>query len=142
MSDECFIDSNVWLYALVLRPGEEKRHATACRLIVHPARYVISEQVIAEVSSNLLHKAGMAEAPLQALVESFYQRCRVIAPGPALHRRGSGLRQRYRFSYWDSLIVAAALEAGCSTLYSEDMQHGLVVDEVLTVLNPFAASGS
>ena len=41
------------------------------------------------------------------------------------------------FSYWDSLIIAAALEAGCTTLYSEDLQHKQVIEGVLTILNPF-----
>ena len=49
---------------------------------------------------------------------------------------GKPVRSAHGFSYWDSLILAAALEAGCSTLYSEDMQHGQIVDESLTILNP------
>jgi len=47
------------------------------------------------------------------------------------------LHARYRFSYYDSLVIAAALSAGCTTLYSEDMQHGQVIDGRLTVINPF-----
>jgi predicted nucleic acid-binding protein len=45
--------------------------------------------------------------------------------------------ERYGFSHYDSLIVATALEAGCSTLYSEDMQHGQLIDNRLTIINPF-----
>ena len=52
------------------------------------------------------------------------------------HLRASRLRETASFSFWDSLIVAAALDAGCSTLYSEDMQHGQIVDGRLMIVNP------
>lgn len=102
-------------------------------------RYIVSEQVVAEVSANLLRKAGIEDAHLMRLVESFYGRCQVVTPGLDLHRHAHDLRGKYSLSYWDSLIVAAALEAGCNTLLTEDMQHGLVVEERLSVLNPLLA---
>jgi predicted nucleic acid-binding protein len=55
------------------------------------------------------------------------------------HETAWKLQARYRFSYFDSLIIAAALAAGCSTLYSEDMQHGQVIAGRLTISNPFLA---
>ena len=136
MSDKAFIDSNLWLYAFALRLGEEARHEQARALIEAPARYTISEQVIAEVSVNLLKKAHLPEDRLLGIVESFYVRCNVATLDITTHRAASRLRQAYGFSYWDSLIVAAALGAGCTTLYSEDMQHGRVIDDQLTILNP------
>lgn len=139
MSDKVFVDSNLWLYAFVLRPGEESKHVIARSLIEKPVRYVVSEQVIAEVSANLLRKAGIEGDHLMRLVESFYQRCHVVTPGLDLHRRAHGLRGKYSLSFWDSLIVAAALDAKCNTLLTEDMQHGLVVEGQLTVLNPLLA---
>ena len=139
MSDKAFVDSNLWLYAFALRPGEEARHERAKALIEAPVLYTISEQVIAEVSNNLLKKAQMQEDRLLAIIESFYVRCQVVAPDIAMHRAAGLLRQTYRFSFWDSLIVAAALETGCSILYSEDMQHGLQIDSRLTILNPLLA---
>jgi predicted nucleic acid-binding protein len=53
-----------------------------------------------------------------------------------MHLKASRLRTQHQFSYWDSLIVAAALEAGCSVLYSEDMQDGQVIDGRLSIRNP------
>jgi len=81
----------------------------------------------------------MAEPELKAIVASFYARCRVLGGSPETHRTASRLRTDHQFSYWDSLIVAAALEAGCSILYSEDMQHGQVIDDRLTIVNPLLA---
>ncbi|MDP2783620.1 MAG: PIN domain-containing protein [Sulfurimicrobium sp.] len=136
MSDKVFVDSNLWLYAFICRPGEESKHAMARELVEKPVRFIVSEQVIAEVSANLLRKAGIEDAHLMRLVESFYGRCQVVTPGLDLHRRAHGLRGKYHLSFWDSLIVAAALEAGCNTLLTEDMQHGLMVEDQLSVLNP------
>jgi predicted nucleic acid-binding protein len=52
-------------------------------------------------------------------------------------RKSAEIAIRYRFSNWDSLIIAAALLANCDILYSEDMQHGQTIDGALTVVNPF-----
>ena len=59
-----------------------------------------------------------------------------INPTPVLYERGLELRARYQFSFYDSLIISAALEAGCKTLYSEDLQHGQIIGQ-LTIVNPF-----
>ena len=142
MSDRTFVDSNVWLYALVLNPGEESRHRQARALIDVPLQRTISEQVIAEVSSNLLRKAKLSEERLLPVVESFYKRCRVISPHLGIHQSALQLRNRHRFSYWDSLIVAAALEGDCTTLYSEDLHHGLLIDHRLSIVNPFKTEPS
>ncbi|MDP2828806.1 MAG: PIN domain-containing protein [Sulfuricellaceae bacterium] len=139
MSDNAFVDSNIWLYAFFLRDGEEALHERAKALIEMPLRYVISDQVIAEVSSNLLRKASMAEGGLVEIVTSFYSRCHVVSPSHEMHLKASRLRTQHQFSYWDSLIVAAALEAGCSVLYSEDMQDGQVIDGTLSIRNPLTA---
>ncbi len=136
MRDSVFVDSNLWLYAFVLRPGEEVKHARALALLEARNRYTISTQVVSEVSVNLLRKAGMEEKSLLDIVEGFYRRCRVVNTDLECHRTASRLRSAHQFSFWDSLIVAAALEANCGMLYSEDMQHGQVIDQQLTILNP------
>ncbi|MCL2939252.1 MAG: hypothetical protein MGU50_23340 [Trichodesmium sp. MAG_R02] len=52
-------------------------------------------------------------------------------------KNASRLRQQYSFSFWDSLIIASALEAGVTLLYSEDMQDGILVAGTLEIINPF-----
>lgn len=136
MNDKIFVDSNIWLYAFISRPSEELKHAKASDLVEKPMCYVVSEQVIAEVSVNLLRKAKIADDHLMRVVESFYGRCQVVASNLELHRTAYRLRGKYSVSYWDSLILAAALAADCTTLFTEDMQHGLLVEGKLTVRNP------
>jgi predicted nucleic acid-binding protein len=53
------------------------------------------------------------------------------------HDRALALVERYGFSFYDALLIAAALHAGCSRLYSEDLQHGQLIDRQLRILNPF-----
>ncbi|MEL7523130.1 MAG: PIN domain nuclease, partial [Cyanobacteria bacterium J06553_1] len=66
-----------------------------------------------------------------------YNRCQVTSLNVTILLRASDLRSRYQLSFWDSLIVSSALTSKVSMLYSEDMQHGLIVAEQLTIINPF-----
>ena len=137
MSAEVFIDSNIWLYAFIKNPGEAHKHEQAGDIITMSADVVISPQVIAEVCNNLLRKGGMDETGVLAIIEDFYRHSHVHEMNLDCHRRASRLRLLHRFSFWDSLIVASALEAGCLRLLTEDMQHGQLIDDQLKVLNPF-----
>ncbi len=130
-----FIDSNIWLYALI-DAGDSHRRQRAVSLI-ESDNLVVTTQVINEVCVNLIRKAGMAESAVPGLIESFFRRCTVVTLDRRLMTDASRLRQEFGFSFWDGLIVAGALHEGCNRLFSEDMHHGLVVDGKLTVENPF-----
>ena len=58
-----------------------------------------------------------------------------------IHETGLTLAERYGFSIYDAMIAAAAIHAGCDTLWSEDMQHGMAIDEGLRIVNPFRVAG-
>jgi predicted nucleic acid-binding protein len=137
MSAKRFIDTNIWLYALFEPAGEDaEKHRLSAQLTLEETATAISEQVIAEVCVNRLRRKACTESELMGYVSSFYRRCEVITPNLTLHHAASELRQRYPFSYWDSLIVAAARQANCSVLYTEDLHHGLRIDP-LEIVNPF-----
>ena len=89
---------------------------------------------------NLLKKAAFNEERITTVIETLYNRCTVIEFNLAILKSASDLRSRYNFSYWDSLIIASALSAGASIVYSEDMQDGLVVADRLEIVNPFKRS--
>jgi predicted nucleic acid-binding protein len=132
----CFVDSNIWLYALI-RSQDERKHQLANGLL-QSVQIVMSAQVVNEVSLNLMRKAKFSEQQVADFIQGCYQTHRVMDLDRALLMRASALRSsRYLFSFWDSLVVAAALEAGANVLISEDMQQGLVVEGVLTIHNPF-----
>jgi predicted nucleic acid-binding protein len=133
--ETCFVDTNIWLYAFIERDDPAKS-ATAHSLL-RTSQPVVSTQVINEVCVNLLRRDVFTEVQIQELVKSFYAKFEVVEFSQQVLLRAGKLRERHSFSFWDSLIVAAAVEASTNVLYSEDMQHGFVVDGNLKILNPF-----
>ncbi|BAS55771.1 hypothetical protein NIES2135_49370 [Leptolyngbya boryana NIES-2135] len=134
-SPTCFVDSNIWLYALI-QNQDVKKHEIANQLVQSGA-IVISTQVINEVCINLIRKAAFSEQQIYEVVNAFYQMYTVIEPGIEILLNASNLRNNYRLSFWDSLVVASALHAEVGILISEDMQSGLVIEEKLEIMNPF-----
>lgn len=130
-----FIDSNVWLYALSDSQDQQK-HRAAQALIRQTPQITLSTQIINEVSINLLRKFQADEGDIRKLVRSFYRKYFVVELNRSILLHASDLRGTYSFSFWDSVVVASALAAGAATLYSEDMQDGLIVQARLTVINP------
>lgn len=143
MSDRFFIDTNVFLYHL--DDSVESKHPIATRLIrqaLATGKGCISYQVVQECLNGGLRKAHIpldhhsAENYLQTVLIPLWR----VMPSPELFRRGMNVQQRYGFHFYDSLIVAATLEAGCTRLWSEDLQHGQRIDQQLTVADPFLAT--
>lgn len=137
----CFIDSNLWLYALLTDPlssndDEQRKRGIAIDLIDRETPF-ISTQVINEVSSVLRRKAQWSETQTKELILTFQASCTILPINEQTLLNACDLRSRYGFSFWDGLIVASALEANVATLYSEDMQNGLQVENCLIIQNPF-----
>ena len=135
-SPTAFLDSNVWLYALA--GGGDPRKQPRANALLAGSRPAGSTQVVHEVTNNLLKKYGWTEPRVRAVIGAFYRDCQIVQHDQALQLDASDLRERYGFSPYDGLIVAA-LRSGVSILYSEDMHPGLVVRGSLTVVDPFAA---
>jgi len=132
---KCFIDTNVWLYAFI-RSDDAGRH-DAAKGLIETTKIVTSFQVINELCVNLLKKTNLKEPDISGIISSFYNRYEVIESSRFLLQRATDLRKNFNFSYWDSLIVAAALMSESKTLYTEDMHNGLVINKSLTIVNPF-----
>ena len=130
----CFIDTNIWLYVFIETDDEGK--SAAAKAVIQKPDVVVSIQVINEICVNMLRKVSLAEKDIQALIVAFYEKYTVVDIDKAALLKASELREKYSLSYWDSLIVANALNADCAVLYSEDMQDGLQVEQRLTVINP------
>jgi predicted nucleic acid-binding protein len=133
----CFIDSNVWLYALLPKQDQRKEYKAHNLIQQYKGLTVVSTQVVNEVVSNMIKNKAMDEEGLRDLIHSFYRDCQVVIADELVQIDASQLRERYSFSYWDSLIISAALFGDATILYSEDMQDGLLVDGRLTIINPF-----
>lgn len=136
-ANKVFVDTNIWLYSLIQTNEEDARHKAAVVFLDGIERPVISTQVINEATHNLIKKAKIGESELRLLIGDWYQDCEVKAGDESQCLLASSLQERYAQSYGDSLIVASALSAGCTTLYTEDMQHGQVIENTLMICNPF-----
>ena len=130
-----FIDSNIWLYAL-LETGEQDKSESA-QTLIKSSEAIVSPQVISEVCANLVRKAKMPEGEIRKFIEGIYARHRVIELDMRVFLVASELREEYSLSFWDSMIVSAAFLSGAEIIYSEDMQDGLVIRENLQIKNPF-----
>jgi predicted nucleic acid-binding protein len=137
-ADRCFVDSNIWIYAAT-RAEEvppDTRHEAA-RHLIESIEPDLPVQVINEVSINLIRKFKFSEAHIQTLIRSFYQKYTVYPLDADILLKASTLRTRYRFSFWDSIVVGTALQHQCRILYTEDMGNKLTVNDTLTIINPF-----
>ena len=134
-----FVDTNIWVYAHLAVPADT-RHAIALKLVESAGERVISPQVVAEYYSVMLRNSR-SDAWIAANLRAMFARTRLQPANGAVVESALALRARYGFSFWDCQIIAAALQAGCSTLFTEDLQHGQVLEARLKVVNPFAAVG-
>jgi predicted nucleic acid-binding protein len=130
-----FVDTNIWLYSFIKTLDEAKNKA-AQSVFAGNDSIIISVQVINEVCVNLIKKANFKEEYVKKLIESFYIKYTVHDITKTVLLRASSLREEKQFSFWDSLIISSAIESGCSTLYSEDMQDGLIINDSLKIINP------
>jgi predicted nucleic acid-binding protein len=134
MSGKPFFDTKVLVYSV----GQHNaRTATVESLLA--AGGVISVQVLNELAAVMQRKLRM---PWKEIVEALAA-IRVFCPSPVpitveTHDAAVRLAERHRVHIYDALIMAAALEAGCTTLFSEDRHSGHVIDGQLTIRNPFA----
>ncbi len=139
MSDRAFFDTNVLVYVV---GQKDERSAKAEELVANGG--VVSVQVLNELASVSRRKLGMSWEEIGDALAAI----RVLCPSPTpltidTHDAGVRIAAKYGFQFYDALIAAAALEAECTTLYSEDFQDGQVIEGRLTIRNPFGpATGS
>lgn len=133
MNDRAFFDTNVLVYVV----GEkDERTAPAEALLATGG--VVSVQVLNELAAVARRKLGMSWDEIAEALAAI----RVLCPSPVpltieIHEAGLRIAAQYQFHIYDGLVAAAALKAECTTLYSEDLQDGQVIDGRLTIRNPF-----
>ncbi|HLX09888.1 MAG TPA: PIN domain-containing protein [Thermoanaerobaculia bacterium] len=134
-----FLDTNIFVY--LFDETDERRRGIARRLVhdgIESGATCISFQVVQETLAVLTGKLKQRATPAEArqFLAGVLAPLWRLMPSQALYARGLELQERYSFGFYDALIVAAAIESGCTRLWSEDMQDGFRVDR-LTIRNPF-----
>ena len=137
MSADDFLDSNVLVYSVDDRFPEKRQKAMelVSRSVIEGTG-CISFQVVQETLNVLIGRLGTPVGQVRVLMDDVLFPLWQVYPSAALYQDAISIQGRYGLSFYDSLIVAAALEAGCTRLYSEDMRHGQQIHR-LTIINPF-----
>jgi predicted nucleic acid-binding protein len=136
MPDKVFIDSNIFIYAKI-KSQDAKKHIGAQSFLRSLDRQVIiSIQVVNEFYSTLV-RIGVDDATIQSFLKQIMQSTLTQSITKSTIELCWKMRNGYHYSYYDSLILASAFESGCNILYSEDMQHGQVIEKKLKIVNPF-----
>jgi predicted nucleic acid-binding protein len=134
MPAKAFFDTNVLIYAVA---EDDPRTARAEELLASGG--VLSVQILNEFVSVARRKVLMSWSDVTEALDAF----QVLCPSPLpitieMHQAALKIAEQHGYNIYDALVAAAALEAGCATLYSEDFQDGQTIEGQLTIQNPFA----
>jgi predicted nucleic acid-binding protein len=140
MSARFFIDTNIFVYMFDQDAPDKARIASQLvREAIATQKGIVSYQVVQEFFQVAFRRfpTPFTSAEAEQYLTSVFRPLLSVHSSPALYVEALRLRSTYRLSWYDSLIVAAALEAGCAQLYSEDFQHGQDFEGV-RVTSPFS----
>lgn len=134
-----FVDTNILFYGFDRDAGEKHERAKkVIGVLFETGTGSLSVQVLQELSVNLWANLPMKDKPpeIESILDPFLS-WDVIVPGPGDVLRANRVKQRFGFSFWDSMIVQTARVADAGWLLTEDLQHEQTLGEDLTVYNPF-----
>lgn len=134
-----FWDTNLWVYLFTVStdPRDVAKQSKLLSLLADAPDIAISAQVVNELTNVLLQKFGYEAGHVLKIVDQIGQAVVVHTLTLDTSKKAIGIRQKLQLSWFDALIVSSALDAECAVLLSEDMQHGFIVEDKLTILNPF-----
>lgn len=142
MPAKSFFDTNLWIYLFLKSEykADQKKHTVVKDLLTRQPHIVISTQVLNEFSNvmlSMLSKYKVAHGVVGSYIESIISMTEIRLLTEQETIKAIRLKSKFSISFYDALIVASALEANTETLYSEDMQNGLSIENKLTIVNPF-----
>jgi predicted nucleic acid-binding protein len=135
MSDNVFLDTNIWVYFFAKDPPEKAERISAV-INTQMSYAIISTQVLGELYNVLTRKRIFSATESQAIISGLASRTVIVEIDTPKVLKAMEINIHYGYSYWDSLIIATALQTNCSILYSEDMQHDQLIEGTLRIVNP------
>lgn len=138
--NKVFVDSNLWLYAFI-STTETTKWETCIALfeqLYQEQTIVVSTQIVNEVHWNLVRKYALSDKETKLVIDTgllAISELSIITQ--STYDYAFQLRQTHNISFWDSLVVASALENNCVQLYTEDLQHKQLIENRLSIINPF-----
>lgn len=134
MDNNVFVDTNILLYAYSDTEIERKE---AVLSLLEQEKVYFSTQVINEFIWIMNRKFNVDMNSLKLITEGIFEMYKVMLIDKASITTAADISSKYKFSYWDSLMISSAIASNCNILYTEDLQHGQVIENRLTVINPF-----
>ena len=135
MNDKIFLDTNILVYCYSVTDQLKQRKAV--EIASKPAVFV-STQVLQELCNTLSRKFKLDWGGINEVLKEVENNFAIYTNSLSTIISACLIAKRFQFSFYDSMIVAAALECDCTVLASVDMQHGQIIDNQLTIINPFA----
>jgi predicted nucleic acid-binding protein len=134
-----FWDSNLWVYLFLpsLDIADLNKKTKLLKLLENEPDITVSVQVLNEVANVLMKKYKFDENKVEEILSFIEDSTNVVPLTKSISVDALRLKKQFGFSWYDSLIVSAALSTNCEILLSEDMQNGLLINERLSILNPF-----
>lgn len=135
MKDKVFLDSNIILYSYSATETDKNRVAND--LIFSLNELLVSTQVINEVTNILYKKFRLDSTSIENVILEIDNNFEIVNFSLTTQIKAIKIKEKYKLQYYDSLILATALENGCTLLYSEDMQHEQIIENQIKIINPF-----
>jgi predicted nucleic acid-binding protein len=136
MNDKVFLDTNVIIYAYSDDELEKQERANMI-LEEYESQTIISTQVINELSNTLFRKFKLDAEAVEAVILELDNTFPIVDFNLQTQLKAIKIKERYKLQFYDSMILATALENGCNIIYSEDMQNRQIIENQLTIINPF-----
>ena len=136
MNDRFFLDTNIIIYAY--SNDEPKKQEIANTILEeYGSQILISTQVINELSNTFFRKFKLKAQAVEDVVLELNSNFSIVNFNLQTQLKAIKIKEIYQLQFYDSMILATALENGCNIIYSEDMQNGQIIENQLTILNPF-----
>lgn len=135
MPDKVFIDSNIIIYAYSV---DEPQKLAIARNLLLSYDAILSIQTINEFINVTRRKKLLTNKQLSPIIDDLFSLFTIKPIDQKIIQQALLFVEKYQYSYFDSLMISAALEADCSVLYSEDMHHDHLIEKKLKIINPFA----
>jgi predicted nucleic acid-binding protein len=134
MNDKVFVDTNIFIY---LYSNDEPIKKSIAEELFVKYDISISIQVLNELSNVLIKKIKLGPVEVDKVIEEASNACVIEPIYVDSIRESLKIMTKYKYSYYDSLIITSALESNCKVLFSEDMQDGQIIEDKLIIYNPF-----
>ena len=134
MKDKIFIDTNIFVYT---QSSIDVNKRDISINIIKNCNCYTSTQVLNEVSNVMFKKLNMQASEIKQIITAINENCRISIISYDMVQMTLDIKERYGYSYYDSLILVSALKSGCQKLFSEDMSDGQIIESTLKIINPF-----